>query len=95
MLFTYNQLKKYLDTKLTPDEIGHALTMLGLEIEDMKDMKAPLADFIVGEIVECIPQKRFVEPIEVANLVKYLISDEAKGITGQSINLCAGLSVGY
>ena len=55
MLFTYNQLKKYLDTKLTPDEIGHALTMLGLEIEDMKDMKAPLADFIVGEIVECIP----------------------------------------
>ena len=26
---------------------------------------------------------------------KYLISKEAKGITGQSINLCAGLSVGY
>ena len=55
MLFTYNQLMKYLDTKLTHDEIGHALTMLGLEIEDMKDMKAPLADFIVGEIVDCKP----------------------------------------
>ncbi len=55
MLFTYNQLKKYLKTNLTPDEIGHALTMLGLEIEDMKDMKAPLADFIVGEIVDCVP----------------------------------------
>lgn len=52
------------------------------------------SDFSEEEILDCIPQKRYVEPIEVANLVKYLISDEAKGITGQSINLCAGLSVG-
>ena len=51
--------------------------------------------FSKNEIIETIPQKRFVEPIEIANLVKYLISNEAKGITGQSINLCAGLSVGY
>lgn len=51
--------------------------------------------FSKEEIIETIPQKRFVEPIEIANLVKYLISKEAKGITGQSINLCAGLSVGY
>ncbi|MBR1544554.1 MAG: phenylalanine--tRNA ligase subunit beta, partial [Alphaproteobacteria bacterium] len=55
MLFTYNQLMKYLRTKLTPDEIANKLTMLGLEIEDVKDMKAPLADFIVGEIVDCQP----------------------------------------
>lgn len=52
------------------------------------------SDFSKDEIIDCIPQKRFVEPIEVANLVKYLISDEAKGLTGQGINLCAGLSVG-
>ena len=52
------------------------------------------SEFSEDEILECIPQKRFVEPIEVANLVKYLISDEAKGLTGQAINLCAGLSVG-
>lgn len=52
------------------------------------------SDFSKEEIIDCIPQKRFVEPREVAGLVKYLISDEAKGITGQSINLCAGLSVG-
>lgn len=52
------------------------------------------SEFTEDEILECIPQKRFVEPIEVANLVKYLISEEAKGLTGQSINLCAGLSVG-
>ena len=47
------------------------------------------------EIIECIPQKRFVAPIEVAYMVKYLMSEEAKGVTGQSINLCAGLSVGF
>lgn len=47
------------------------------------------------EIIDCIPQKRFVSPEEVAGMVKYLISDDARGVTGQSINLCAGLSVGY
>ena len=46
------------------------------------------------EILESIPQRRFVKPEEIAGLVKYLISEEAKGITGQSINICAGLSVG-
>ena len=53
------------------------------------------SEFSSEEIIECIPQKRFVEPCEIANLIKYLISDEARGITGQSINICAGLSVGY
>ena len=52
------------------------------------------SDFTKEEILSCIPQKRFVEPKEIAKLVKYLISEDAKGITGQSINLCAGLSVG-
>ena len=46
------------------------------------------------ELTECIPQKRFVKPEEIATLCKYLISEEARGITGQGINLCAGLSVG-
>ncbi|CDE89093.1 TPA: NAD(P)-dependent oxidoreductase [Candidatus Gastranaerophilales bacterium HUM_20] len=52
------------------------------------------SEFSKDEIIECIPQKRFVKPEEVAKLCKYLISEDAKGITGQSINLCAGLSVG-
>ena len=52
------------------------------------------SEFTQEEIIECIPQRRFVAPEEVAGLVKYLISEDAKGITGQSINLCAGLSVG-
>ena len=46
------------------------------------------------EVIDITPQKRFVTPIEVAKLCEYLISDEARGITGQGINLCAGLSCG-
>ena len=53
-----------------------------------------MVSFSKEEIISCIPQKRFVSPDEIAGMVKYLISNEAKGVTGQSINLCAGLSVG-
>lgn len=66
---------------------GWVETELGMEsIEE--------SEFSKEEILDCIPQKRFVKPEEVAKLCKYLISDDAKGITGQGINLCAGLSVG-
>lgn len=53
------------------------------------------SEFSKEEIIECVPQKRFVEPVEIAEMIKYLISEPAKGVTGQSINLCAGLSVGF
>ena len=53
------------------------------------------SEFSKEEIIDIIPQKRFVDPVEIARLTKYLISEDARGITGQSINICAGLSVGY
>lgn len=66
---------------------GWVDTSLGkISIED--------SNFTLTEIVDIIPQKRLVEPVEIAKLVKYLASNDAKGITGQLINLCAGLSVG-
>ncbi|MBS1956647.1 MAG: SDR family oxidoreductase [Cyanobacteria bacterium SZAS-4] len=40
-----------------------------------------------------VPQERFIEPGEVANLVAYLCSESARGITGQAINICGGLSL--
>jgi NAD(P)-dependent dehydrogenase (short-subunit alcohol dehydrogenase family) len=67
---------------------GWVDTELGLNsVED--------SEFTLEETLDIIPQKRFVKPEEIAAFVKYLISEEAKGITGQSINICAGLSVGY
>ncbi len=51
-------------------------------------------DFSKDEIIETIPQRRFVTPEEIASACEFLISDDAKTITGQSINICAGLSLG-
>ena len=62
---------------------------------EMGNSSANEGGFSKEEITECIPQKRFVEPSEIAGMVKYLISPEAKGVTGQSINLCAGLTCGF
>ena len=61
---------------------------------DLGNESVEESEFSKEELIECIPQRRFVQPEEVAGLCKYLISEEAKGITGQGINLCAGLSVG-
>lgn len=52
-------------------------------------------DFSKEEIIETIPQRRFVTPEEIANTCEFLISDKANTITGQSINICAGLSLGF
>lgn len=52
-------------------------------------------DFSKEEIIETIPQRRFVLPEEIASVCEFLISDKSKTITGQSINICAGLSLGF
>lgn len=40
-----------------------------------------------------VPQMRFIDPEEVAELVLYLCSEKAKGIHGQALNICGGLSL--
>ncbi len=62
-------------------------------------VKTPLVDNSLSEdekqeVIDVTPQGRFIEPNEIAKLCEYLISDSAKGLTGQNINLCAGLSIG-
>jgi NAD(P)-dependent dehydrogenase (short-subunit alcohol dehydrogenase family) len=37
-----------------------------------------------------VPLGRMVEPEEVAELVRYLASPAASGMTGQTVNLCGG-----
>lgn len=51
-------------------------------------------NFSRAEIIETIPQRRFVTPEQIASTCAFLISDAAETITGQSINICAGLSLG-
>lgn len=40
-----------------------------------------------------VPQGRLIEAREVADLVAYLATEQARGITGQAINICGGLSI--
>ncbi|PCJ70621.1 MAG: hypothetical protein COA62_08615 [Rhodobiaceae bacterium] len=35
-------------------------------------------------------QRRLLDPEEIASMAAYLASDEARGVTGQAINVCAG-----
>ncbi len=45
-------------------------------------------------IYNAIPLKRLGKPEDVANLASFLASDEASFITGQSIFICGGITVG-
>lgn len=88
-------MTKALALELAQDNITVNTINPGWVDTELGEQSIEDSEFDKDEIIECIPQKRFVEPVEIANLIKYLISDEAKGLTGQSINLCAGLSVGF
>ena len=88
-------MTKALALELAQDNITVNTINPGWVDTELGEQSIEYSEFDKDEIIECIPQKRFVEPVEIANLIKYLISDEAKGLTGQSINHCAGLSVGF
>jgi NAD(P)-dependent dehydrogenase (short-subunit alcohol dehydrogenase family) len=45
-------------------------------------------------LINSIPLKRMGTPEEVANLISFLASDEASFITGQTIFICGGMTVG-
>ena len=49
MKWSYEWLKEYLNTKLTPEEIADKLTSIGLEVEDLSTPILP----VVAKIVEC------------------------------------------
>ena len=51
MKFTLNWLKEHLDTDATLDEITHALTDLGLEVEEVTDLSARLAPFTIAKVI--------------------------------------------
>lgn len=47
--------------------------------------------FIERQFLPRIPQQRVLEASEIATMARYLASEEARGITGQAINVSAGL----
>lgn len=53
MKWSYEWLKQYLDTDLTPREIADKLTAIGLEVEDLSEPVPPIA----AKIIECRPHE--------------------------------------
>jgi len=64
--------------------------MARLGIKESADNQGITTQEFQNQAIEAVPIKRFLEAEEVAHLVAYLASHEAKGITGQSINICGG-----
>lgn len=59
-----------------------------VETDILKDLKEDYME----EILKKIPLGRLGEPVEVAKAVKFLVSDDSKYITGQTIIIDGGLS---
>ena len=53
MKWSYEWLKQYLDTDLTPEEISDKLNAIGLEVEDLYNPILPIA----AKIIECKPHE--------------------------------------
>jgi ketoreductase len=69
----------WVDTEMATRGIKETAALQGITPEQFK-----------AQAVAAVPIKRFLEADEVANLVCYVASEEAKGITGQAINICGG-----
>lgn len=69
----------WVDTEMARQGINESAAYHGITPEQFKEQS-----------VAGVPIKRFLETDEVAELVCYLASDLAKGITGQAINICGG-----
>ncbi len=57
------------------------------------DMTKNLPEKVKEEMLAKIPLKRFAEPVEVANAVAFLLSDEASYITGESLKVNGGMNM--
>jgi len=90
----YYGMSKSLALELATNNITVNVINPGWVDTDLGNESISEGEFSKDELIECIPQRRFVTPDEIGKAVKYLISEDARGITGQVINICAGLSVG-
>lgn len=54
MQFPESWLRTFVDPQLTTDELSHALTMAGLEVESLKKAAPPTSKIVVGRVLEVV-----------------------------------------
>lgn len=64
--------------------------MASLGIKETAALQGITPEEFRAQAVAAVPIQRFLEADEVAELVCYVASDAARGITGQAINICGG-----
>ena len=64
--------------------------MAALGIADTAALQGITPEEFRAQAIAGVPIRRFIEAQEVAELVAYIASDAAKGITGQALNICGG-----
>ncbi len=69
----------WVDTEMARQGISESAGQQGMTPDEFKK-----------QAIEAMPIKRFLDADEVAELVVYLCSAHARGITGQAINICGG-----
>jgi len=69
----------WVDTEMATLGINETAALQGISPKEFK-----------AQAVAAVPIRRFLEADEIADLVSYVASDAARGITGQAINLCGG-----
>ncbi|MEO1022552.1 MAG: phenylalanine--tRNA ligase subunit beta [Bacteroidota bacterium] len=52
MNISYNWLNEFIDNPLSPDETAEKLTLIGLEVEEIKTIGSSLEGVVVGEVLE-------------------------------------------
>jgi len=55
MKVSLNWIKEYVDVEMPPEELGHLLTMIGLEVEGLEAVGQGLDDIIVAKILKVAP----------------------------------------
>ncbi|MEA3121764.1 MAG: phenylalanyl-tRNA synthetase beta chain [Paraburkholderia sp.] len=54
MQFPESWLRTFVDPELTTDELSHALTMAGLEVESLRPAAPPTSKIVVGHVLEVV-----------------------------------------
>ena len=69
----------WVDTEMAAQGIAETAKSLGITTEEFK-----------AQAVAAVPIRRFLAAEEIAELVAYVASNAARGITGQAMNICGG-----